>query len=357
MGEQGAGMAGLIEQLMAQFEQGGAAGIPGFPGGPSGVMPSRPVPDPSQILAKIRGAIAQAQPSPAMNRMVSSGPGVSVKDFLSRFVPAGSPAQAAPAQAAVAPGAAAPPLGPSLSPSGVPGLSLGGPDQMANLAPPGAGAATAPPIPMPKRFAQPVADERPAVGGDWQTQVKPETSPVQKFLLDLFKGAAAASSGNPNSKVGSFFGGAKRSFAASEGKEQLAKKEAAASEATAFERRLKTSEERRAEAKGKREERESGIQMNKIEAETKRLLDPRLLPTDRIKISGDAAVVYKNAMENGGMSSDEAMEEARKYVKEQEQYALTGKFPEPAAPKEGAIAENDKGDRLVFRNGKWEPVQ
>ena len=239
--------------------------------------------------------------------------------------PAGS-AQAAPA-----------PAGPAPFPT-VPGVSIGqGAPQaplqaLSNLMPPSGPPAaptapgSVPPIPMPKRFAEPIAPPAPAVGA-WQTEVKkPETGitagNVQQFLRDWAAGAA----GNTKSPVGAFFTGAHGSFESQAGREREAKKTAAATEERTFERGLKTSQERRSEAKAKREARESDIKMSKLQAEIKKLVDPALGLKERGEIL-TRAMKYYNGLKDAPIDEGEKRKLLKDFVKQDETYMQEGTLP------------------------------
>lgn len=259
----------------------------------------------------LQDAIARAKAAPAAGRALGTvGNVASNADRISQAIspappPAGS-AQAAP--------------GPAPLPT-VPGITIGQgpPPAISNLMPPAPSPAV-PPIPMPKRFAEPVS--APAVGA-WETQVKkPEpgitAGNVQQFLRDWAAGAA----GNTKSPVGAFFSGAHGAFESQAGRE----KTAAATEERTFERGLKTSQERRSEAKAKREARESEIKMQKMQAEIRKLVDPALGLKERGEIL-TRAMKYYNGLKDAPLDEEEKRKLLKDFVKQDEAYMQQGTLP------------------------------
>ncbi len=329
-------MANFIDQLMSAWQAAPsfgtapipgnpALGVPGGPGSPSGPPGMR---DPTALQdtparKMLMDAIAKAKA--AGGAMGTVGNVASNAERISQAIgPAPSPAGSA---------QAAP--GPAPLPS-VPGVSIGqGPMQQAPLqalsnlmppsGPPAAPAApgSVPPIPMPKRFAEPIAPPAPAVGA-WQTEVKkPETGGitagnVQQFLRDWAAGAA----GNTKSPVGAFFTGAHGSFESQAGRE----KTAAATEEKTFQRGLKTSQERRSEAKAKREARESDIKMQKLQAEIKKLVDPALGLKERGEIL-TRAMKYYNGLKDAPIDEEQKRKLLKDFVKQDETYMQKGALP------------------------------
>lgn len=316
-------MANFIDRLMAAFAQtpsvpaipgNPALGVPGVAGSPSG--PAATNTDKLQdtpVRQMLSNAIARARALPqaatdAANTFgaVSNMAGNADRIRAAIAPPAGGGAQAAPAV----------PL-PDLPgttvgrPQGPTDASMAGLMQQPQSAPP--------PVPMPKSFAAPVNEAQ----GNWNTTVKSAagTNDVRTFLRALAGGAA---NNNPGSKIGGFFRGMSGAL---EGREAIKDKDAAtalAADERAYRRGRDASADARANAKEKREARESTVKMQKMQAEIQNLIDPKLSIKDRLQLSTDATNYGINLIKSGGLNQEEALEATRKYLKEKQGYVESG---------------------------------
>jgi hypothetical protein len=347
---------------------------------PGGGAPAGPGPGPGQdIKARLMEALEKAKPA-AMNAVSSLpviGPAVDagvsaynaagpIMDIASRLRAAGGDGGAA--AAPVSPAAMMPNVPGTTVATGVdPGMPTAVPNFSAPQYAPARGpqppAAGAPPLPIQKPEAGAGGGGVPKVG-----QPKPGGgATTAKDIQSFFRNWAAGASHDPSSMVGAFGAGVSGSMnAAHTGQKEAEAKEVAAED--------KAYTRARASEKERREARMDKAQISKINAETKKILDPALSMDNRISLETKAADVAINMMKNEGKTWEEVKPEIARLVQESQARILgsgniggnTAAAPAdsaplaapaaPAAPTGPTAIDRKTGKRVMLQDGKWVPA-
>jgi len=200
-----------------------------------------------------------------------------------------------------------------------------------------------------------------AIGG-WQTTVTPEQSgptvtgrDVAQFFRNLFRGAAVADPRAPGFTA--FSQGAAGAMVGRRQEEQEDSAAALKAEERQFERDYKTAEMRRAEAKDLREARRAEIDNAKTVTEIIRNLGGDLTTDQKLRLE-NAVTNYARAINPAGTMTEEELRPKLEAYRDQLVKNITGQGQGGGQGRfrEGQTATGPNGEKIVFRNGRWQPL-
>lgn len=202
--------------------------------------------------------------------------------------------------------------------------------------------------------------------GPFETTVTPAQSgpsitgkDVASFFRNLARGAATVDPTAP--PLSAFARGMAGSMVGMDKESREARKAELEQEDREFERRMKTTDARLRQSKDQREARSAEIANTKAVTEIMRNLGGDLTTDQKFKMEGAIRDFAKAINPTGILTPEELKPQLEEYRKEIEG-RITGR-QSPAASgaaqsqfREGQTATGPNGQKIVFRNGKWQPL-
>lgn len=216
--------------------------------------------------------------------------------------------------------------------------------------------------------AEPSSNIETASIGPWQTTVTPESSgpaitgkDVASFFRNLARGAATADPTAPG--LTAFAQGMAGSMTGMHKEAQDARKSELEQDEREFDRRLKTADARLKQSKEQREARQAEIQNAKLVTEILDNLDPGLTKDQKFTLRRDMMRAAAEIRANSPYMKDDEMKAALETIVRTVdaqsvpgQGSRTASAATPSRFREGQTATGPNGEKIIFRNGQWQPL-